>query len=126
MKPKMIVPEAPQTVNPLIHKPINRTMKNPDSIEAMTRDQDKAVTGTFVNIECPGQPAKISGKLYKGMEYFTKTFTDGERCTIPLSIARMINERINHNQHSYLLDGAGNPIKSDKQISRYKFMTESY
>lgn len=107
-----------------LHKPISRQVKNPDSIEAMTRETDKMVTGTFVNIETPGQPGKVSCKLYRGQEYFSKTFEDDERCTIPLSVARFINERVNHSQHTHLLDEKGNPIKSDKKIPRYKFMVE--
>lgn len=109
----------------LIHKPINRTPKNPDSIEGLTRETDKTVTGQFINIECPGQTAKVSAKLYKGMEYFTKVFEDQERCSIPLSIARMINERCSHEKHSHIQDERGNPLKDQKSHPRYRFMIES-
>lgn len=108
----------------LIHAKINKTPVNKDSIEALTKETDKPVVGTFVNIECPGQPAKVCGKFYKGQEYFSKVFEDGERATIPLSIARFINERINYEPHSYIQDEKGNPIKSSKTMPRYKFMIE--
>ena len=120
---KMITPTIEKS--PLIHHRINKTPVNTDSIEAMSRETDKPVRGTFVNIEYPGQPGKICGRYYKGMEYFSKTFEDGESCTIPWSVARYINERCFHEQHSYLQDERGNPIKSGKKQARYKFMIES-
>jgi hypothetical protein len=119
--PKLITPlPRPTTLN--IQQ--NKTAVNTDSIEAMTPETDKKVKGTFVNIECPGQPAKICGLYYKGMSYFEKTFEDGEKCTIPLSVARFINERCNYDQHSYILDDRGTPIKSQKAVPRYKFTSE--
>lgn len=110
----------------LIHKPINRTPVNKDSLEGMTKETDKPVSGTFINIECPGQPAKVSCKIYKGMEYFTKTFEDNEKCRIPLSVARFINEKCQHETHSHILDEKGMHIKNPKPQSRYKFMIEAY
>lgn len=120
----MILPSPPMSSH--LHKPINKTPVNKDSIEAMTPEKDKKVTGTFVNIECSGQPAKISGKYYKGMNFFCETFKDGEKYTIPLSVARFINERCMYEEHSYLTDSAGNPMKNAKPKPRYKFMIESY
>ena len=120
---KMIKPTEMRK-DPLIHLRSNKTPVNKDSIEAMTPETDKMVTGTFVNIECPGQTAKVCGKFYKGQQYFTRVFHDGEKASIPLSIARFINERICYDQASYILDESGNPIKSGKGIPRYKFMVD--
>ncbi len=120
---KLIVPKEVKQV-PFTAITQNKTPVNTDSIEAMTPETDKKVTGTFVNIEYPGQPAKICAKLYKGMPYFTKTFCDSERATIPLSIARYINERVKYNVHSHSLDDDGKPIKVDNPIPRYKFIPE--
>lgn len=116
---------APDAKIPLIHKRSNRTPVNTDSIEAMTRETDKKVTGSFVNIECSGQPAKVCGLYYRGMEYFSKVFEDGERCTIPLSVARWINERIKYEVHSHIVNDKGEPIKNPKPQFRYKFIIES-
>lgn len=121
---KMITPKEERT-DPLIHKRINREAVNKDSIEAMTPEKDRKVTGTFVNIECPGQPAKICGKYYKGMPYFSETLVDQETYKIPLSVARFINERCFYEQHSYLTDDKGQPLKSGKKQPRYKFMVEN-
>jgi len=110
--------------HPLIHARRSNKVINKDSIEALTPETDRKVTGTFVNIECPGQPAKICGKYYRGMEYFSKTFEDNERCTIPLSVARWINERTHYDQHSYILDEKGHSVKNPAPKPRYKFMAE--
>jgi hypothetical protein len=90
----------------------------------MTRQTDKKVVGTFMNIECPGQTAKVCCLYYKGMEYFNRVFQDQERCTIPLSVARHINERCFYEPHSYLQDERGSYIKTGKKLPRYKFMIE--
>ena len=120
MKQQIIVPQS----NPLIHKKGNKKPVNIDSIEAMTPETDKKVTGTFINIETPGQPAKVSGLFYKGMQYFSELMHDGERYTIPWSVARFINERCMHEKHSYIQDEKGNPIKDGSKFPRYKFMIE--
>lgn len=122
---KMMKPEEPKR-SPLIHAPSNKIPVNKDSIEAMTPEKDKKVRGTFINIECPGQTAKVCCKYYRGMQYFEKTFADGETATIPLSVARHINERIKYDKHSHIMDVDGNPIKGEKSVFRYRFMIEDY
>ena len=121
---KMIAPQT-QTRS-IISAPISKTPVNVDSIEAMTPETDKRVHGEFVNIEAPGQPAKVCGKYYKKMNYFEKVFRDGEKCTIPLSVARWINERCYYNKHTYLMDAEGNPLKEDRATPRYKFIIEGH
>lgn len=120
---KMIKPEEKR---PLIHQVLSTKPKNLNSIEALTPETDKMVTGTFLNVECPGQPAKISCKYYKHQQYFCEVFKDGERRTIPLSVARHINERICYEEHGYLTDESGNPLKTGKKVFRYKFVAESF
>jgi len=109
---------------PLIHSKINKTPVNTDSIEAMTPDKDKKVYGKFLNIEYPGQTAKICCRLYRGMPYFQMTMVDGETYTIPLSVARFINERIHYEPHHFMRDEKGNEIKGQKSMPRYKFIIE--
>jgi len=120
---KMIKPV--ETRVSLIHKKINREPVNTESLEAMTPEKDKRVVGTFVNVECPGQTAKVCGKYYKGMPYFVQVFEDNERIEIPMSVARFINERCYYDEHSHILDAQGNPVKTGKHRPRYKFIIES-
>ena len=120
---KMITPTETRN-DPLIHRRISRSPVNTESIFAMTPDKDKKVTGTFVNIENPGQPAKISCKLYRGHPYFSQTMEDNQRYTILQSETRFINEECQYEEHGYLTDDRGNPLKTGKKKARYKFMIE--
>ena len=116
----------PEARTPLLNKSRSRVIVNHDSIECMTPETDKMVRGTFVNIECPGQTAKVCGHYYKHMQYFEKVFEDNEVCTIPLSVARFINERCKAIKHKYLVDQNGQPLKGDEYQARYKFLIESF
>lgn len=108
-----------------IHAKQNTKAVNIDSIEAMTPEKDRPVVGTFLNVEYPGQPGKVCGKYYKGMQYFEKTMEDNQKYSIPLSVARWINERLYFEQHTHLLDENGQPMKGGKKLPRYKFIIES-
>lgn len=119
--PKLRKREKP--VESLIYPEISHKPVNNEAIEGMTRETDRMVSGTFINIECPGQPAKVSCKYYKGMPYFSQTLEDGEEYRLPLSVSRHINERCFNEPHSYLMNDKGEYIKSGKKIFRYKFMT---
>ena len=121
----MITPTETRT-NPLIHKRINRTPVNVDSVYGMTLEKDHKVKGQFVNVEYPGLPQKISVALYKGMPYFSEVLKDGETCIIPLSVARWINEDFGYDQHSYITDEKGQPLKSGKKVPRGKFIIEEH
>jgi len=118
--------ETTTTVNPLIHKRGGKTPVNINSIHAMKPEDDYKVRGQFVNVEYPGEPQKISGIYYKGMPYFCETLKDGETTTVPLSVARWINEEFGHQQATNLLDDKGNPIKGSKKIPRGKFIIEEH
>jgi len=104
-----------------LHKKINKTPVNLDSIEALTPETDRKITGTFINVECPGQPAKISCRYHRWQEYFSQVFEDGQRYTIPLSVAKHINERCQKEEHTNLTDEKGQPLKGNKFTSRYRF-----
>jgi hypothetical protein len=105
-----------------IGKPLNKTAVNKDSIEAITYETDRMVTGIFKNLESPGQAARIICRLYKHQQPFSQSFDDGERYTIPYSVARHINENCCYPIHSYLLDDKGQHVKgSGRMVNRYQF-----
>lgn len=112
--------------DPLIHRKTNKTPVNPNCISGMTPETDHKVRGQFVNVEYPGLPQKISGKYYKGMPYFSEVLKDGETTTIPLSVARWINEEFGYDQHSYIQDEKGAPLKTGKKVPRGKFIIEEH
>lgn len=102
----------------------NKTPVNTDSIEAMTKERDRMVNGTFVNIEAPGQSAFICCQYYPGMPIFSQHLMHETKYKIPLSVVRHINERCVYDKHSYLLDEKGEPIKQGKKEPRYKFIPD--
>lgn len=121
----MILP-VEERRDPLIHKKTNKVPVNINSVFAMTRETDYKVRGQFVNVEYPGLSQKISVKLYKEMPYFNEVLEDNKTTIIPLSVARFINEELGYDQHSYLTDDKGNPIKTGKKIPRGKFIIEEH
>ena len=120
---KIIAPEK-KSLN--LHGPINREPVNKNSVEGFTKETDKKVRGTFVNIECPGQTFPVTLKLYKGMNLFKKVFKDQEKCEVPLSVARYLNERCFYTKHKHLQDEKGEAVKGNDEIFRCKFMIEEY
>ena len=110
----------------LFVKRINKTPVNTDSIEAMTTENDRMVTGIFRNIEAPGQPAKICMRLYRFQQPFMQVLEDGLMYTIPLSVARGIREYCTHEKHEYLQDEQGKPMKGKKFFQRYDFISADF
>jgi hypothetical protein len=125
MAKELILPTEIEN-DPLIHQKCKKTPVNHDSIEGMTRDKDYKVVGSFVHIEYPGLPQKFCGKFYKGMPYFNQVLHDNEKVTIPLSIARFINERWAWQKPQHSQDDKGNPIKDYQPIARGKFIIEQH
>ena len=122
MAGKVAVENEAVYVGAVSHKPVNV-----DSIEAMTKETDKMVTGVFKNIESPGQTGTVSCRFYKGQPIFTKTFFDGEIATIPLSVAKFINTRTSWQRHAYELNEKGDHKKVAGQVvNRYQFVSREF
>lgn len=106
---------------------VSKKVVNKDSIEAMTEKEDVMVSGVFKNLENPGDSGFISCRFRKGQPIFTKRFFDGEIATIPLSVAKHINQRCAYEKHGYEIDDKGNHkkiVESRKQ--RYQFVSTDY
>ncbi len=113
--------------NPMIIGQVSKKPVNTESIEAMTPETDRPVRGTFKNLESPGNMGFVGCLLYKGMPYWQKWFDDGEEATIPLSVARHINENTSYPIQAYLLDSKGNYMKgTGKIVQRYQFVSTDF
>lgn len=109
-----------------VKTPKQRPVVNHDSLEAMTAESDRTVSGVFKNLESPGQPGYVACRLYKG-QLFSKNFFDGEIASIPLSVARYINQRISWPRHSHELDEKGKSSKRIGQmVQRYQFVSREF
>jgi len=106
---------------------VSNEIVNKDSLEAMTKEEDKKVKGTFKNLENPGQSGYVCCKIYKDQPVFSKWFDDGEEAEIPLSVAKFINTRTQYPVHKYQLDEDGNYTKSTGRIvQRYQFVSKDF
>jgi len=122
-RPKKTVIETPRVYEVPV---LSRVPVNVDSVEAFTPETDRMVTGIFRNIECPGQPARIHMRLYKGMPIFNQVLKDGHKYTIPLSVARGIKQYCCHVKHGYLLGENGEHEKVDQPFVRYEFVAADF
>lgn len=106
---------------------VSKKAVNKDSIEAMTDKDDRMVTGMFKNLENRGDVGFIACRYRKGQPIFVKKFFDGEIATIPLSVARHINQRCKYEKHGYELDDKGNHKKVvSNLVQRYEFVSTDY
>jgi hypothetical protein len=105
----------------------NKTVKNPDSLEAFTKETDKMVTGIFKNLESPGQTARVCCRLYKG-QCFNEVFFHDREYTIPLSVAKFINQRIRYPIHKHTIDEKTGESRKDigEMVQRYQFISAEY
>lgn len=110
------------TSNYLIPPTMSKKAVNTTSIESITKETDKMVTGTFVHVQYPGQSKYIYCRYYEGQIPFGNNMMDGEVYTVPLSVARHINERVFEVEHSNLLDAQGNPVKTEKKKHHTRFL----
>ena len=89
----------------------------------------KMVTGIFKNIEAPGGDLTFSYRRYKEDPIRTYSFLDGQKYTIPLHLAKHINNQTAVPERDYVKNADGTPqlvtmIKSTRQ--RYQFLSTEY
>jgi len=97
-------------------------------LKALEEDSKK-VTGIFKNIEAPGGSLTFSFRKYKEDPYRTYDLDDGKSYTIPLGVAKHINNMTAVPVRDYATDVNGNKqlytiIKSKRQ--RYQFLSTEF
>lgn len=92
------------------------------------RDEDsKMVTGIFENEEVPGGDVTFTYRKYKEDPYKTYTFVDGHEYTIPLGVAKHINNQTQEKRHKYLVDKNGRKVVGlGPSRRRYKFSSKEF
>ncbi len=105
-------------------------LKRAEELREKARDEDsKMVTGIFKNIEVPGGDLTFTYKKYKEDNYRTYHFYDGMKYTIPLGVAKHLNNQTAQNKREYGKNPDGSPtlytiIGSKRQ--RYQFLSTEY
>lgn len=89
------------------------------------RDRDREmVKGIFRFHEVPGGTMQFSFKAYKEDPVENFTLTDGSVYSIPLGVARHLNNNVKYPLHAYAQDAEGkNVIKVGQMIHRTSFQS---
>lgn len=87
------------------------------------RDKDnQMVRGIFKNYECPGGSLSFNFRKYKEDQIEPYSFVDGGIYTVPLKVAKHLNNNCFHEVHGHALDADGKPVQRIKEkVYRYGF-----
>ncbi len=89
------------------------------------RDKDREmVKGVFKFYEVPGGSMSFCFKKYKGDPIERFDMVDGEVYTVPLSVAKHLNNDCHYPVHSYATDENGKPLqKISQRVNRCGFQS---
>lgn len=105
-------------------------IKKADELRERQKDEDsKMVTGIFKNIEAPKGSLTFTYRKYKEEPYRTYEFQDGHTYTVPLGVAKHINNMTAVAERDYARGPDGKPllqtiVKSKRQ--RYQFLSTEF
>ena len=103
-------------------------LKKAEELREKMRDEDsKPVTGIFKNIEVPGGDLEFTYRKYKEDPYRSYRFEDGKEYTVPLGVAKHINQMTKVKRHSYLVNQEGKKISGvGSYRQRYQFLSKEF
>jgi hypothetical protein len=103
-------------------------LKKAEELREKARDEDsKMVTGIFKNLEVEKGDLTFSFRKYKEDPYRTYHMEDGKKYTIPLAVAKHINNMTKQKQHAYLVDKDGKKITGiGSHRQRYQFTSTEF
>jgi hypothetical protein len=99
-----------------------------EDLRIKQRDEDsKIVTGIFKCDEVKGGDLTFTIKLYKEDPYKTYYLEDGKTYSIPLGIAKHINNMTRQKEHAYLVDKDGKKINGiGAYRQRFSFLSTEF
>lgn len=89
------------------------------------REKDsRLVRGIFKNFETPGGEVRFVYRKYKGEEIKKYVLRDGETYSIPLGVAKHLNNNCNYPVHAYTTNEEGVPtMRVGKRVNRFGFQS---
>lgn len=89
------------------------------------REKDsRLVRGIFKNFETPGGEVRFVYRKYKGEEIKKYVLRDGETYSIPLGVAKHLNNNCNYPVHAYTTNEEGIPtMRVGKRVNRFGFQS---
>ena len=93
-----------------------------EEMKKMREKDHKPVEGIFRCYEPRGGGMTFSFKKYKGDEVLKYEMVDGDIYTIPLMVAKHLNQNCYYPKHTHVLDANGKPsIEVGKKVQRCSF-----
>ena len=100
----------------------NKRKLSEQEIRAQREKDHQIVKGIFRCYEPKGGSMSFSFRKYKGDEVLQYTLVDGEIYSLPLMVAKHLNQNCWWPQHTHVLDANGNPsIEVGKKVERCSF-----
>ena len=97
-----------------------------EKLNKLYKEESRKVWGVFKNLESPGADLEFHFKKFPQDPWQKITLKDGEKCELPLSIARHLNTRI-VKQHSYVVDEIGNrTIDKNQGEQKCQFLSTEF
>lgn len=87
-------------------------------LASMRAKDSEPVRGIFMFHECPGASMSFVYFAYKGDDIEQYTLQDGDIYTIPLGVARHLNQNGKYPIHQYQTDENGRPVARVSQFVR--------
>lgn len=114
--------------NPKKNKLTEKEKEAADKLRLKEREKNsQMVTGIFKNLECSGGDAFVTYHQYKEDPTDVYHLWDGKEYTLPLGVAKQINNVCKYKRSKYLIDKDGNNmLTSDKPIERYQFVSTKF
>lgn len=113
-------------VRPKSKRSAEEKRKASDLIRKAMEADAKLVTGVFKNLEAPGGDLEFAYRGYKDEPIRVYHFNDGETYTIPLGVAKHLNNTTKVKRHKYLVDSQGKRIVDGTPRQRYQFLSTEY
>jgi len=103
-------------------------LKKAEELREKARDEDsQMVVGIFKNIEVPGGDLDFTYRKYKEDPYRSYHFEDGKEYTIPIGVAKHINNMTKVKKHEYLVDAEGKKMpKVGSYRQRFQFLSKEF
>lgn len=103
-------------------------LKKAEELREKARDEDsQMVVGIFKNIEVPSGALQFTYRKYKEDSYRSYHLQDGKEYTLPLGVAKHINNMTKVKKHDFLVDKEGKKLPgAGSYRQRYQFLSKEF
>ena len=107
-----------------MQKKINVKEEKSKNLNYLKEKDKEMVKGIFRFFEVPGASMSFNYKKYKGEPVSRYDLVDGQQYTIPLGVAKHLNNSGSYPVHAHMQDAAGAvSCRVGKKVKRYAFQS---